>query len=65
MFVCAHSDHDSRSYIGELWSPAACGADPYPVLPPPTDPQLDFSALVSLETNSGGDESSEDTIVYL
>ncbi|XP_062291104.1 rho guanine nucleotide exchange factor 28 [Scomber scombrus] len=59
------SDHNSHSYIGETWSSTASGADPYPVLPHPTDPQLDLSALVSLETDSGGEEGREETIVYL
>lgn len=64
-FSCAHSDHNSHSYIGETWSSTASGADPYPVLPHPGDPQLDLSALVSLETDSGGEEGREETIVYL
>ncbi|KAM9338704.1 rho guanine nucleotide exchange factor 28 [Symphorus nematophorus] len=59
------SDHNSHSYIGETWSSTASGADPYPVLPHPGDPRLDLSALVSLETDSGGEEGSEETIVYL
>lgn len=63
--VCACSDHNSHSYIGETWSLTASGADPYPVLPHPGDPQLDLSTLVSLETDSGGEEGSEETIVYL
>ncbi|XP_032395530.1 rho guanine nucleotide exchange factor 28 isoform X5 [Etheostoma spectabile] len=59
------SDLDSHSYIGETWSSTASGVNPYPVLPHPCDPQLDLSALVSLETDSGGEEGSEETIVYL
>lgn len=63
--VCARSDRNSHSYIGETWSLTASGADPFPVLPHPSDPQLDLSALVSLEADSGGEEASEETIVYL
>ncbi|XP_019124676.1 rho guanine nucleotide exchange factor 28 isoform X2 [Larimichthys crocea] len=59
------SDHNSHSYLGETWSSTASGADPYPALPRPTDPQLDLTALVSVETDSGGEEGSEETIVYL
>ncbi|XP_073333999.1 rho guanine nucleotide exchange factor 28 [Pagrus major] len=59
------SDQNSHSYIGETWPSTASGADPYPVLPHPSDPQLDLSALVSLETDSGGEEGGEETIVYL
>ncbi|XP_034751474.1 rho guanine nucleotide exchange factor 28 [Etheostoma cragini] len=59
------TDLDSHSYIGETWSSTASGVNPYPVLPHPCDPQLDLSALVSLETDSGGEEGSEETIVYL
>ncbi|XP_038589452.1 LOW QUALITY PROTEIN: rho guanine nucleotide exchange factor 28 [Micropterus salmoides] len=59
------SDHNSHSYIRETWSSIASGTDPYPVLPHPSEPQLDLSPLVSLETDSGGEESSEETIVYL
>lgn len=65
VYVCACSDHNSHSYIGETWLPAASGAHPCPVLPHPGDPQLDLSALVSLETESDGEEGSEETIVYL
>ncbi|XP_071321529.1 rho guanine nucleotide exchange factor 28 isoform X2 [Trachinotus anak] len=61
----APTDHNSHSYIGDTWSSTASRADPYPELPHPTDPQLDLSALVSLETDSGGEESREETIVYL
>ncbi|KAF3849352.1 hypothetical protein F7725_015849 [Dissostichus mawsoni] len=43
----------------------ASGADPYPLLSHPADPQLDLRALVSLETDSGGEEGCEETIVYL
>ncbi|XP_041826213.1 rho guanine nucleotide exchange factor 28 isoform X2 [Melanotaenia boesemani] len=56
------SDH---SYNGENWMSTASGADPYPMLPHPSDPQLDLSALVSLETDSDGEEGREETIVYL
>lgn len=63
--VCAHSDQNSHGYIGESWPSTASGADPYPELPHPADPQLDLSALVSLETDSGGEEGGEETIVYL
>ncbi|XP_056259969.1 rho guanine nucleotide exchange factor 28 isoform X2 [Seriola aureovittata] len=59
------ADHNSHSYIGETWSSTASGADPYPELPRPNDPQLDLSALVSLDTDSGGEEGREETIVYL
>uniref|UniRef100_UPI0037E89362 rho guanine nucleotide exchange factor 28 isoform X2 n=1 Tax=Semicossyphus pulcher TaxID=241346 RepID=UPI0037E89362 len=59
------TDLNSRSYIGETWSSTASGADPYPVLPHPGGPQLDLSDLVALETDSGGEEGSEETIVYL
>lgn len=62
LFICAHSDH---SYNGETWLSTASGADPYPMLPHPSDPQLDLSALVSLETNSDGEDGREETIVYL
>ncbi|XP_040013319.1 rho guanine nucleotide exchange factor 28 isoform X2 [Xiphias gladius] len=58
-------DHNSHSYIGETWSSTASGSDPYPELPHPSDHQLDLSALVSLETDSGGEEGREETIVYL
>lgn len=58
--LCAHSDH---GYNGETWSSIASGAHPYP--PHPGDPQLDLSALVSLETDSDGEEGREETIVYL
>ncbi|XP_028274419.1 rho guanine nucleotide exchange factor 28 isoform X2 [Parambassis ranga] len=56
------SDH---TYNGETWSSTASGADPYPMLPHPSDPQLDLSALVSLETDSDGEDGREETIVYL
>ncbi|XP_034458148.1 rho guanine nucleotide exchange factor 28 isoform X3 [Hippoglossus hippoglossus] len=59
------TDHSSHSYIGETWLARASGADLYPELPHPRDPQLDLSALVSLETDSGGEEGREETIVYL
>ncbi|XP_026210237.1 rho guanine nucleotide exchange factor 28 isoform X2 [Anabas testudineus] len=59
------TDHNSHSYIGETWSSTASRADPYPVLPHPSDSQLDLSAPVSLETDSGGEEGREETIVYL
>ncbi|XP_068562706.1 rho guanine nucleotide exchange factor 28 isoform X2 [Cebidichthys violaceus] len=59
------SDLNSHGYIGETWSSTASGTDSYPALPHPGDPQLDLSALVSLETDSGGEEGSEETIVYL
>ncbi|KAM8743941.1 rho guanine nucleotide exchange factor 28 isoform 2-T2 [Acanthopagrus schlegelii] len=59
------SDQNSHGYIGESWPSTASGADPYPELPHPGDPQLDLSALVSLETDSGGEEGGEETIVYL
>ncbi|XP_040915053.1 rho guanine nucleotide exchange factor 28 isoform X2 [Toxotes jaculatrix] len=59
------TDHNSHNYIGETWSSTASGADPYPGRPHPSDPQLDFNALVSLETDSGGEEGREETIVYL
>ncbi|XP_051794630.1 rho guanine nucleotide exchange factor 28 isoform X2 [Acanthochromis polyacanthus] len=56
------SDH---SYNGGSWSSTASAADPHPTLPHPGDPQLDLSELVSLETDSGGEEGREETIVYL
>ncbi|XP_029940888.1 rho guanine nucleotide exchange factor 28 isoform X2 [Salarias fasciatus] len=56
------SDH---SYNGQTWPSTASGADPFPVLPHPGDPQLDLSALVSLETESREEDSREETIVYL
>ncbi|XP_070706318.1 rho guanine nucleotide exchange factor 28 [Pempheris klunzingeri] len=59
------SDHNSHSYIGEAWSSTASGADPYAVVPHPSDPHVDLSTLVSLETDSGGEDGSEETIVYL
>ncbi|XP_060917750.1 rho guanine nucleotide exchange factor 28 isoform X1 [Labrus mixtus] len=59
------TDLHSHGFIGESWSSTASGADPYPALPHPDDPHLDLSALVSLETDSGGEEGSEETIVYL
>ncbi|CAG5867622.1 unnamed protein product [Menidia menidia] len=52
-------------YNGETWTTTASGADPYLALPHHSDPQLDLSALVSLETDSDGEESKEETIVYL
>lgn len=63
--VCVYSDHNSHTYIAETWSSTASGADPYPEIPHSSDPQLDLSALVSLETDSGGEEGREETIVYL
>ncbi|XP_035481788.2 rho guanine nucleotide exchange factor 28 isoform X2 [Scophthalmus maximus] len=60
-----HTPTDHNSYIGETWLPTASGADLYPELPHPSDPQLDLSELVSLETDSGGEEGREETIVYL
>uniref|UniRef100_A0A3P8W4C4 Rho guanine nucleotide exchange factor 28 n=1 Tax=Cynoglossus semilaevis TaxID=244447 RepID=A0A3P8W4C4_CYNSE len=57
--------YNSRSYIGETWLSTASAADLYPEVPHPTDPQLDLSALVSLETDSSGEEGREETIVYL
>ncbi|XP_018529451.1 rho guanine nucleotide exchange factor 28 isoform X2 [Lates calcarifer] len=59
------SDHNTHSYIRETWSSTASGTDPYPEFPHPSDPRLDLSALVSLETDSGGEEGREETIVYL
>ncbi|XP_034094730.1 rho guanine nucleotide exchange factor 28 isoform X4 [Gymnodraco acuticeps] len=60
-----HSARDPHSYIGDTWPSTANGADPYPLLSHPADPQLDLRALVSLETDSGGEEGCEETIVYL
>ncbi|XP_024155388.1 rho guanine nucleotide exchange factor 28 isoform X1 [Oryzias melastigma] len=57
--------HSSTDHNGETWTSAASGTNPYPVFPHPSDPQLDLSALVSLETDSDGEESREETIVYL
>lgn len=65
VFLCVHSDHNTHSYIRETWSSTASGTDPYPEFPHPSDPRLDLSALVSLETDSGGEEGREETIVYL
>nr|XP_019938029.1 PREDICTED: rho guanine nucleotide exchange factor 28-like [Paralichthys olivaceus] len=59
------TDHSSHSYIGETWLSRASGTDLYQGLPHPADPQLDLSALVSLETDSSGEEGREETIVYL
>ncbi|KAF7659596.1 hypothetical protein LDENG_00295630 [Lucifuga dentata] len=59
------NDLNSNSYIKEAWSSMATGDDPYPVAPHPGDPQLDLSVLVSLETDSGGEEGREENIVYL
>ncbi|XP_029024982.1 rho guanine nucleotide exchange factor 28 isoform X2 [Betta splendens] len=59
------TDHSSHSYVGGTCSSTASGADPYPVLPHPGRSQLDLGALVSLETESGGEEGREETIVYL
>ncbi|XP_067341357.1 rho guanine nucleotide exchange factor 28 isoform X3 [Channa argus] len=59
------TDNNSHSYIRETWSSSASGADPYLVLPHPSDSQLDLRALVSLETDSDGEEDREETIVYL
>ncbi|XP_013883841.1 rho guanine nucleotide exchange factor 28 [Austrofundulus limnaeus] len=47
---------------GETWMSTASGADPYLVLPLPSDHQVD---LVSLETDSDQEEDREETIVYL
>ncbi|KAM6903033.1 rho guanine nucleotide exchange factor 28 [Xenentodon cancila] len=63
-FGLQHSTSD-HSYNGGTWTSTASGADPYPVLPHPSDPQLDLRALVSLETDSDGEEGREETIVYL
>ncbi|XP_061589801.1 rho guanine nucleotide exchange factor 28 isoform X2 [Cololabis saira] len=62
-FGLQHSTN--HSYNGETWTSTASGADQYPVLPHPSDPQLDLRALVSLETDSDGEEGREETIVYL
>uniref|UniRef100_A0A3P9KPV9 Rho guanine nucleotide exchange factor (GEF) 28a n=1 Tax=Oryzias latipes TaxID=8090 RepID=A0A3P9KPV9_ORYLA len=59
-----HSSTDP-SFNCETWTSAASGANPYPVFPHPSDPRLDLSTLVSLETDSDGEESREETIVYL
>ncbi|XP_072228775.1 rho guanine nucleotide exchange factor 28 isoform X4 [Leuresthes tenuis] len=59
-----HSTSD-LGYNGETWTSTASGADPYLVLPHHSDPQLDLSALVSLETDSDEEEGKEETIVYL
>ncbi|CAN9504394.1 unnamed protein product [Ophioblennius macclurei] len=56
------SDH---TYNGQTWPSTASGADPFPLLPHPGDPQLDLSALVSLETESREEDGREETIVYL
>ncbi|KAM3843308.1 rho guanine nucleotide exchange factor 28-like, partial [Diretmus argenteus] len=58
------TDLNSHGYIREAWSPTATGADQYPMRPHPSDPQLDLSVLVSLETDSG-EEGREENIVYL
>ncbi|XP_029921750.1 rho guanine nucleotide exchange factor 28 isoform X2 [Myripristis murdjan] len=59
------NDINSHSYIREAWSSTATGADQYPVLPHPGDPQLDLNVLVSLETDGVGEEGREENIVYL
>lgn len=59
------SDHIGRSYVAEAWSQTASQADPYPSPPHHSDPRLDLDALVSLETDSSGEEGIEETIVYL
>lgn len=64
VFMC-RSDHISRSYVGEAWSQTESRADPYPSPPDHGDPRLDLDALVSLETDSSGEEGIEETIVYL
>lgn len=59
------SDHIGRSYVAEAWSQTASQADPYPSPPHHSDPRLDLDTLVSLETDSSGEEGIEETIVYL
>lgn len=63
VFVC-RSDRIS-GFDGEAWSQSASRAHPYPSPPHHGDPQLDLHALVSLETDSSGEEGIEETIVYL
>lgn len=58
-FLC-RSDHVGRGFDGEAWSQTASRAQPHPGNPP-----LDLDALVSLETDSSGEEGVEETIVYL
>lgn len=55
----------SQGLLGETWSTSAGGADQNPVLSHTSDPHLDLSALVSLETMNKGEEGGEETIVYL
>lgn len=64
VFMC-RSDHIGRSYVAEAWSQTASQADPYPSPPHHSDPRLDLDTLVSLETDSSGEEGIEETIVYL
>lgn len=64
VFMC-HSDHISRSYVDKGWSQTASRADPYPAPPHHGDPRLHLDTLVSLETDSSGEEGIEETIVYL
>ncbi|KAM4634066.1 rho guanine nucleotide exchange factor 28 [Polymixia lowei] len=61
------NDLNAHSYIRDQGSgmpPTATGADQFPGLPHPSDPQLDLGVLVSLETESG-EEGREENIVYL
>lgn len=63
VFVC-RSDRIS-GFDAEAWAQTASRAHPYPSPPHHGDPQLDLHALVSLETDSSGEEGIEETIVYL
>lgn len=58
------SSKETHGYVREAWSSTATGAGQFPGLPTPGDPQLDLTALVSLETESG-EECGEENIVYL
>lgn len=64
VFMC-RSDHISRSYVDKGWSQTASRADPYPVPPHHGEPRLNLDTLVSLDTDSSGEEGIEETIVYL
>ncbi|XP_034048284.1 rho guanine nucleotide exchange factor 28 isoform X2 [Thalassophryne amazonica] len=59
------SDLNTHNYIREVWSSTATAAHSYPVHTNPCGPQLDLDMLVSLETESSGEQGSEETIVYI
>lgn len=58
--LLCRSDHVSRGFDGEARSQTASRARPHH-----GDPQLDLEVLVSLETDSSGEEGIKETIVYL